>query len=514
DLEANDKTALIPDLFGMGVPFASCRYVPEADSFPTGRWLNPAAKLAKASLLRNADLKGRPHKALLRLEEDWSCCHKLVPSQKGSRMLATPFNRSPCLQHGMCICSGVGQLAHMYHSNLVDAVRPFVRVIRDKAARTAPASAEAGARPAKGKKSKARLMLEQSELILELRPKHKASQARSSGEALTGWAALEAQFEAMAAAPSTEWESTSESIWFFIGYANFRVYDFTFLVLECLDDERDSNDVLQKVFLHVPDESLHVSRSRMALADLVDFQRQWRAVWWQLDNRQKMLNKDDFVPDVLEVIPLNPELLPVSTVWQGQAEEERRRKRPPRSSGGGGHGPGGPPGGSGGRKPQVLNSQKGPAEDTAAVDAGQEDAGGGNDPPLLDALDVGEDDGENESEADWEILADAAEAFAEHADGAGEAAQPPEVEQENSSSIDGPGSALRDLRTAVEALTEEAGPPAEPAAEHLPSAPEPRDAPADTSSRVKTVKEESFPVWRLGSVRYNPRSQTYVSFFE
>ena len=47
DLEANDKTALIPDLFGMGVPFASCRYVPEADSFPTGRWLNPAAKLAK-----------------------------------------------------------------------------------------------------------------------------------------------------------------------------------------------------------------------------------------------------------------------------------------------------------------------------------------------------------------------------------------------------------------------------------------------------------------------------------
>ena len=88
------------------------------------------------------------------------------------------------------------------------------------------------------------------------------------------------------------------------------------------------------------------------------------------------------------------------------------------------------------------------------------------------------------------------------------------MEQENSSSIDGPGSALRDLRTAVEALTEEAGPPAEPAAEHLPSAPEPRDAPADTSSRVKTVKEESFPVWRLGSVRYNPRSQTYVSFFE
>ena len=47
DLEANDNTALIADLFGIGVPFASCRYVAEADSFPTGRWLNPAAELAK-----------------------------------------------------------------------------------------------------------------------------------------------------------------------------------------------------------------------------------------------------------------------------------------------------------------------------------------------------------------------------------------------------------------------------------------------------------------------------------
>ena len=268
-------------------------------------------------------------------------------------MLATPFNRSPCLQHGMCICSGVGQLAHMCHSNLVDGVRPFVRLIRDKPARAGPAFSQAGARPAKGKKSKARLMLEQSELILELRPN--VSEAPSSGEALAGWAALEAQFEAMAAASRTEWESTSESLWFFIGYANFKVYDFTFLVLELLDVEYGSDGTLQKAFLHVPDDSLHVSRSRMALADLVDFQREWRAVWWQLDNRQKMLDTDDFVPDVLEIMPLNPELLPVFTVWQGQAEEERRRKHAgSRGSGGGGHGPGGPPGGSGGRKRQVL----------------------------------------------------------------------------------------------------------------------------------------------------------------
>ncbi|CAE7222579.1 unnamed protein product [Symbiodinium sp. CCMP2456] len=354
DLEADDKTALIADLFGTGVPFASCRYIPEADSFPTGRWLNPAAELARASLIRNADLRGRSHKAMHRLAKDWSCCHKLVPSQKGSRMLATPFNRSPCLQHGMCICSGVGQLAHMCHSNLVDAVRPFVRLIRDKADRTAPASAEAPARPPKGKKSKARLMMEQSELILELRPKRQARQAPSSGEALTGWASLDAQFDTMAAASSAEWESTSESLWFFVGYANFKVYDFTFLVLEFLDVECDSDGVLQKAFLHVPDESLHVSRSRMALADLVDFQRQWKAGWWQLDNRQKMLDKDDFVPDILEVMPLNQELLPVFTVWQGQAEEERRRKRAPRSGGGGGHGPGGPPGGSGKRQAPHL----------------------------------------------------------------------------------------------------------------------------------------------------------------
>ncbi|CAE7589018.1 unnamed protein product [Symbiodinium sp. CCMP2456] len=427
----------------------------------------------------------------------------------------------------MCICSGIGQLAHMCHSNLVDAVRPFLRLIRDKAVGTAP---EAGARPAKGKKSKARLMMEQSELILELRPKRQASQAPSSGEVLTGWAALEAQFEAMATASSTEWGSTSESLWFFVGYANFKVYDFTFLVLEFLDEECDSDGVLQKVFLHVPDESLHVSRSRMALADLVDFQKRWRAVWWQLDNRQKMLDKDDFVPDVLEVLPLNPELLPVFTIWQGQAEEELRRKRsaPRRSGGGGGHDPGGPPGGSGGCKPQVAGSsrsrpevlqvrksRKGPAEYAAAVAAGQEDADG-NDPPLLDAVDAGADDEDNESEADWEILADAAEAFAECADDegeAGEAAQPPEVEPEPSSSVGGPGSALRDLRTAVEALAsaEDLG-PAEPAAVHLPSAPEPRDGPADASSRVKTVKEESFPVWRLGSIRYNPRSQTYTAF--
>ena len=109
-------------------------------------------------------------------------------------------------------------------------------------------------------------------------------------------------------------------------------------------------------------------------------------------------------------------------------------------------------------------------------------------------------------------MADAAEAFAEHADDAHEAAQPPEVEPEPMSSVGGPGAAaLRDLQTAVEALTEEAGPAAEPAAVHLPSAPEP-SAPAEASSRVKTVREETFPVWRLGTIRYNPRSQTYTAF--
>ncbi|CAE7475668.1 unnamed protein product [Symbiodinium sp. CCMP2592] len=356
DLEANEHSALKADQFGAVVPFAPCRYIPEADTFPTGRWLNPAAELAKASLIRNADLHGRPHKAIMRLQDDWSCRHKLVPSQKGSRMLATPFNRSSCLQHGMCICAGVGQLAHMCHSNLVDAVRPFLRLVPDKAVRTAPESAGAGpAVKGKKKKSKARLMMEQSELFLELRPKPK-HQAASSGEGLAGWSALEAQFAAAATASSTSWdEYTDESLWFFVGYANFKVYDFTFLVLECLDVECNSDEVLNKAFLHVPDESLHVSRSRMALADLVDFHRQWRAVWWQLDNRHKQLNKDDFVPDVLEVIPLNPELLPVFTIWQGKAEEELRRKRAPsRNSGGGGHGPGGPPGGPGGRKPQAL----------------------------------------------------------------------------------------------------------------------------------------------------------------
>ena len=39
-----------------------------------------------------------------RLEDDWSGRHKLVPSQKGVSMASTPFNRSPCLQRALYLC--------------------------------------------------------------------------------------------------------------------------------------------------------------------------------------------------------------------------------------------------------------------------------------------------------------------------------------------------------------------------------------------------------------------------
>ena len=224
----------------------------------------------EASLLENAARRGKREGLMQRLEDDWSGRHKLVPSQKGVSMASTPFNRSPCLQHGLCICAGRGQLAHQFHGNLVASVKPFVRA---KAAAKAKAKAKADPLAAAKKKMKppARLLMEESRLILELRVKSQ-KKTKNFGE-FSGWEALAAQFAAASAQVEDDaiaWESVADSLWLHLGYANFKVYDFTFLKLELLDAECLPDG---EVVLHVPDGELDTSRSRLMLADLVDFER-------------------------------------------------------------------------------------------------------------------------------------------------------------------------------------------------------------------------------------------------
>ena len=137
--------------------------------------------------------------------------------------------------------------------------------------------------------------------------------------------------------------------------------------------------------LHVPDGELDTSRSRLMLADLVDFERSWRAVWWQCVEKPAKLKAVDFAPDILPICQVKPDVLPPFNVCKGRLQDAAAKRirglrpsRPRRPGSGPGPGPGAGPGGGGSRaRKKGKQKDKDEEQDDDDVEAAEVDSLGG-----------------------------------------------------------------------------------------------------------------------------------------
>ena len=187
----------------------------------------------------------------------------------------------------------------MFHQNLAQFLRP--RLI----SRTTKAQKEEAKRQGrKVQKTAARTLVEASMVCLRLVPDPVLTIPLDS----TGWPSLDDSII----------EETPATRWFHINYINFKDMQFTLFELEPSPEQPHPG----RMVLTVPALSKPgVLRSCAVFADM-NLTPGWTATWHRIISDKEQLSMEEFIPNKVEVVAMDPEILPEVKIWQGNDMEE------------------------------------------------------------------------------------------------------------------------------------------------------------------------------------------------
>ena len=426
------------------------------------------------------------------LAQLWEDRHPLYDQQRASK-ISDGTTQSRCLKYGFCLCTGQGLLAYLFQKSMAAHLLPRC-VTRSPAAKGQPKP------KAKPPKTRARVLLESSQLCARLVASATVAQyAEHSGDSC-GWGC---EYDEGLPVP--------DDLWFHINYVNFREMNFSCLKL-LMDPSKQKPG--PTVLLEVPPGRVPVYRSCRMFAEM-QLKFAWKAVWYRIVSDSQRLDDEWFLPRYVEVQELDQAVLPELRLWQGsdkelEKDEQKRKSREKRATTG----------------TRAQRRGKQPKTGSGTVD-------GAPLQPASDLLeDVIEDLGWGDAEAQnvyanldlqpdhegttggaidarewepWQLLAEVSDALTTRDEPArpAEAARPPATPSasavQSSESMAAHGEAVPVTSSS--------------------SAPKKRAAPAPAAAgRKKTVVEDMLQVRidgrNYGSIRYNPRFQTFTAHCE
>ncbi|CAE7487841.1 unnamed protein product [Symbiodinium sp. KB8] len=266
----------------------------------TSEWCVPAVDLAKAALLRckmdwDQNQQRMPAKRLL--GEAWDNLHCMQDCSHADDLLASKSKPSICLTYGMCLCSGTGLHARMFHENLARCLRPrwitrMTKAERDQAKKE-------GTQP---QKTRARNLAEASMLVLKLSAEPMETLQLNE----QGWP--DPELEPAVSAPA--------DMYVHLNYVNFKDLEFTLFRVLYVPEKQTKPDV---IVLTVPS-LLRVQRSCAVFAEL-QLDHVWKAEWYEIIVDDEILPRSEFVPNTIEVRKVSDQVLPTMAIWKGLDKE-------------------------------------------------------------------------------------------------------------------------------------------------------------------------------------------------
>ena len=299
-----------------------------------------------------------------------------------------------------------------------------------------------------------------------------------------GWPCLEAEDA------GANMEVPAEN-WLHVSYMNFKDMECALLKLR-MEPEHQTQP--GRIVLDVPATSEPQVHRSCAVFASMDLTSCWRATWYKIVTDSEILPIRKFVPNIVEVVELDEQILPSEMVWSGlDSERSRRREANCKKRG---HAAPRRRGARGKTSAPAKKRQKhlrSAGDDDAAAAGPDDDVPGPEEPDALSSAESGsfadaEDYDEGEGLDAWEKIAEIAACVNDDGSLPGAAAAAAGV-------MEPPvAAAPADAHSAA---------PATPA-ERAPAA-----------SRKKTVVEETFDVTAdgqvVGTLHYNPRTNTMTA---
>ena len=261
------------------------------------------------------------------MDTQWSdLCRMLSDAECKKTNTNNAWKPSLCNVLNFCVCGGLGEQSFHFQQNLVQLLRPFLRIPggrkKQKTAEQGQNKDKSKAELRREKKTLARKMAEDGFLVLHFQlhdgdvetmhlenPSSGSSSSTSALHIMHGWSAL-----AEVIAPSKSCKPSE--FFFYIGFVNYSSYAFAGLELVRVANSGHS------VQLGLP-AKMRFKTSLQCWVDHVDFQLSWRMKACIIKSQNIPLSSDDMVPSNISVEPFAE--IPEMVVWHGAVNEESKR---------------------------------------------------------------------------------------------------------------------------------------------------------------------------------------------
>ena len=292
------------------------------------------------------EAKGHGHGLASLLADSWSQKHQLQPLLPQAGPTRSSYRPTKCCGLGFCHCGedSRGEQAFHFHCKLVSLLKPFLFTKRQRK----PKAAQGLPQPKK-EQTKGRRAVSKAFLVLKLEPTKpptrddqpivralgrgadsepvqkdsSCSQARPSM-----WSRWKGVGQAVAEKSNPERTAPKllpESLWFHLGYFNFKQMHFSGLPLRCMNmmNHGLDDDVLAEAHLEV-DQQTQFYRSFEFFKGFVSFPHAWVASFWLLKSSDASIPSSKMPPKHIVATPYLA--IPPFQTWKGEVQERLDRK--------------------------------------------------------------------------------------------------------------------------------------------------------------------------------------------
>ena len=253
------------------------------------------------------------------LADKWDSMHNMYLHDEQPALGEVParLKPTPCCQMGLCVCSGAGLKAKLFHKNLVSFLRPAFTPKRQRRKRQHDGTYKPVPWTPAEKEQQAvlgshRKLLKEGFIVLRL--EHQEDSKLEAHFLHDSWARLASK----ALGQSNASSGHAQSIWLHLGYVNYTSWGMGLLQL-VEDHERLPCDRWHRLLVQDP---YRASDCLACFRAAVDFDLQWAAKVYHILSDCAVLELSEMVPNWVHVVELQS--VESFCCWQGWEIEEIR----------------------------------------------------------------------------------------------------------------------------------------------------------------------------------------------